>query len=430
MDVSNKFKQAPIGWKIATPADKVDKGQWWQIFNDKQLNALEDKVNISNQNIALALARYKQSVAQLTEVSANYWPNVSLAAHGGRSKQGTVKDNVSLNPSVSWTPDVFGVISLAQQVTNAGTEASAAQLANTKLAMQALLAQAYFKLRALDITQKLLDSAVVDYKKLLKLTTSRYHSGISSRLDIVQTQTQLQSAIAQALDNKISRAQCEHSIAVLVGEIPDKFALNINVAKLKMPSIPLKAPSYLLERRPDIAQAERLVAQANTQIGLATAAYFPVITLTGAYGVASDKFSNLFSPANHIWSIGANLVENIFDGGARSAKIDGANAVYEQSVASYKQTVLTAFNEVEDNLVALRILESEVSVQASAVASADLALQITMNKYTAGTIAYPEVIESLATYYTAQKVAAMLYSRRMVAAVALIQALGGGWERV
>lgn len=423
--VAALFKETPKGWKIAEPADNLDKGQWWQLFKDPQLNALEEKVNLSNQNIAVAVAQYQQSLAIVKDAGANYWPKLDMSTNITRDKKATVE---ALNANISWSPDLFGVVSRAQEASIAGAQANAAQLADTKLSMQALLAQTYFQVRALDVNQKLLDSAVDDYKRLVALTTNRYTAGVASRLDVIQSETQLQTAMAQALDNEIARAQYEHAIAVLIGEMPNKFSLKFKSTKLAVPNIPLRAPSTLLERRPDIAHAERLIAQANAQVGLAHAAFFPSLTLTGSYGVASTSLKTLFTNPNQLWSLGAAVVETIIDGGARSAKLAVASAVYDQSVATYKQTVLTAFREVEDNLVALRVLEAEVKVQAAAVTSADLALQIVMNQYKSGTAAYAQVLVSLSTYYGAKQLAASLYSRRMVAAVSLIQSLGGGWQ--
>jgi NodT family efflux transporter outer membrane factor (OMF) lipoprotein len=425
MNIAKSFKEAPKGWKIAEPRDSIDKGQWWQVFKEPKLNALMKKVDISNQNIAIAVAQYQQALALVKEASANYWPTVGLTA--GSSREEKIISN-SANANISWSPDFFGIVARAKEASIAGAQASAAQLADTKLSTQALLAQTYFQLQALDVTQKLLDDAVSDYKKLLKLTTNRYNAGIATRLDIIQSQTQLQSATALALDNQISRAQYEHAIAVLIGQIPSQFSLKFKNPTLIMPKIPLCAPSHLLERRPDIAQAERLIAQANAQIGLAQAAFFPSLTLTGSYGYVNNSLTNLFSTSNQLWSLGAQVAETLIDGGTRSAKIDSALAAYEQSVASYKQTVLNAFQQVEDNLVALRVLESEIIVQNSTIASADLALQITINQYKSGTATYDNVIDSMNTYYTAKQTAASLYSRQMVAAVSLIQALGGSWK--
>jgi len=435
------YKEAPKGWKFAEPRDTENKGAWWTVFKDPYLDSLEQKINISNQNVAQFVAQYQQALATIEATRASYWPTLSATASGIRSKQSANTNTTNktsgssipindflLEPSLSWTPDLFGIIGQAVDADEAAAQASAAALANTQLSIQSMLAQTYFQLRSLDLVQKFLDDTVRAYSKSLKLVQNKYTAGVASRLDITQAETQLQSTITQALDNGILRAQYEHAIAVMIGEPPENFFIARNNTTFINPSIPIGVPSVLLERRPDIAQAERLMAQANAQIGLQIAAYFPVLTLTGADGFSSTKYKNLISHSSNLWSIGAALAETIFDGGARSAKIKGAQANYEQTVAFYKQTVLSALQDVEDNLVALRILDKEVKVQKLAVASATQGLQITMNQYNSGTAAYSDVITAQTTAYAAKQTAAAITSRRMVAAVKLIQALGGGWE--
>lgn len=364
------------------------------------------------------------------ETAANYWPVVTFEPSINRARSLTAKSPTTtylIEPSASWSPDLFGVVRRAVEASQAGAQASAAQLADTKLSMQALLAQNYFQLRAADITQQLLDETVDDYQKALQLTKNRYAAGVASRLDIAQAETQLQSAQTQALDNGITRAQYEHAVAVLLGEAPENFSLDKKAFDLPIPRIPMQVPSELLERRPDIAQAERLVAQANANIGLAIAAYFPALTLTGTDGFSSTRFKKLTLHSARIWSAAATITETIFDGGLRRAQTSAARAAYDEAVANYKQTVLAALQQVEDNLVALRILEAEVEVQNAAIKSADLSLKITTNKYKSGTSAYSDVITAQTTAYATKKTAVDIYSRRLIAAVSLIQALGGGY---
>jgi NodT family efflux transporter outer membrane factor (OMF) lipoprotein len=437
--LSGSYKEAPKGWKLAQPCEGCAKQAWWQIFKDPALDDLIAQVNVNNENIAAAAAQYKQALALIDETKAAYWPVISLNPSIAREKSATATvgsktTNASpsttyiLEPSASWSPDIFGVVRLAVDASRAGAQASAAQLAATKLSTQALLAQTYFQLRALDLTQQLLDDTVLSYTKALELTKNQYAVGVAARLDIIQADTQLQSAVAQALDNKIARAQYEHAIAVLIGKAPANFAIGSKYGIVAIPTIPLELPSALLERRPDVAQAERLMAQANANIGVAVAAYFPVLSLTGAEGFSANRFKQLFTQPSRIWSLGAAVAETIFNGGLRGAKVSAAEAAYDQNVASYKQTVLTALQQVEDNLAALRILEAENVVQDIAVADAQLALKITLNQYKAGTVSYVNVIAAQTTAYAAQKTAAGIYSRRMVAAVSLIQALGGDWH--
>ena len=439
--LSGNYKEAPDGWKLAADKSSFENEAWWEEFNDPVLNQLETKLEVSNLNIVQAIAQYQQALALIEETEAGYWPTIMLSPSASRQKasvstasnsssKAVPTNSFQLEPSASWSPDIFGVVGLAVDASRLGAQASAAQLAATRLSTQALLAQTYFRLRALDADQKLLNDTVVAYRKAFELTKNRYAVGVASRLDIIQADTQLQTAIVAGIDNGINRAQYEHAIAVLIGEAPANFSLSSKVLDFNPPNIPFELPSALLERRPDIAQAECLVAQANANIGIANSAYFPILTLSGVDGYSSYKLSKLFTHPARVWSVGAVLAETLFDGGARAAKAEYARAAYDQSVATYKQTVLTALQQVEDNLVALRILTSEMSAQAQAVKSAELALNITLNEYKAGTVAYSNVITAQATAYAAKKTEADIYSRRMVAAVSLIQALGGGWQGI
>jgi NodT family efflux transporter outer membrane factor (OMF) lipoprotein len=310
----------------------------------------------------------------------------------------------------------------------AGAQASAAQLALVRLSSQATLAQTYFQLRALDKDQKILDDTVVDYRKALKLTKNRYASGVAGRTDVVQAQSQLDNARALAINNRIGRAQFEHAIAVLLGEPPANLSIPAEPLTAKPPAIPLEVPSALLERRPDVAQSERLAAEANAQIGVAIAAYFPTLTLSGTASEQNRNYAHWFSIPALNWSLGPQLAETIFDGGLRKATTAAARANYEATVATYRQTVLTAFQDVEDNLVSLRVLKQQSVAENSAAASARLALKLIFNQYKSGTAAYSDVITAQTAAYTAEKSAADINGLRMTAAVGLVKALGGGWN--
>jgi len=432
------YKEAPPGWKIANPRDAVDKGSWWLVFKDPDLNLLMQKVDVSNQNIIVAVAQYREAVASLAQSESFYLPTLTVDAAVNRQKtasdlvgvitRSSVFDQYTPNAAIAWAPDLFGAVGRAVEAARAGAQASAAQIAETRLSIQATLAQTYFQLRAADLNQKFLDDSVIAYRRSLQLTKNQYASGVASRLAIVQAESQLQTAETAALDNGIIRAQYEHAIAVLVGETPEQFILPSRQLELSIPSIPLEIPATLLERRPDIAAAERTLAQANANIGVAVAAYFPILDLTGNYGWQANIFRHLFHYPTLMWALGATLTETIFDGGLRRAQEESARAVYDQNVATYKQTVLAALQNVEDNLVALRVLDAEVTVQNAAVVSADRALQISMNQYTAGIVDYANVIQAQNIAYTAKQTAINIYSRRLVASVGLIQALGGGWN--
>lgn len=432
------FKEAPQGWKIADPRDAADKGSWWLVFNDPDLNLLIEKVNVSNQNIMVAVAQYRAAVASLAQSESYFWPTLTAEVDVNRQKtasdtvgvltRSSVFDEYTPNAAIAWAPDLFGAVGRAVEAARAGAQASAAQITETRLSMQSTLAQTYFQLRATDLNQKFLDDTVTAYDRSLQLTKNQYASGVASRLAIVQAQSQLQSAQTAALDNGIIRAQYEHAIAVLIGETPEQFMLPSRQLELSVPSIPLEIPATLLERRPDVAAAERALAQANANIGVAVAAYFPLLNLTGNYGWQANIFQHLFNYPTLMWSLGAAVTETIFDGGLRRAQEESARAVYDQNVATYKQTVLAALQNVEDNLVALRVLDSEVTVQNAAVESAERALQISMNQYTAGIVDYANVIQAQTIAYNAKQTAINIYSRRLVASVGLIQSLGGGWS--
>lgn len=455
------YKEAPEGWKFAEPQDDIDRGLWWEIFNDEQLNAYEAQLNIANQNIATAIANYEQSRALVDAARAGFYPLITASAAAARQKQGgaggssfistsssgavssgsatTGAGAASVSPisnshavvaNGSWEPDIWGLVRRTVEASAATAQANAALAAATRLSMQTTLAQDYFTLRTLDADQKLLDETVIAYQKSLTLTQHRYAAGVAALTDVVQARSQLQIAQAQAIGNGIARAQFEHAIAVLIGQPPATFAMAPNPLKAKVPRIPVEVPSALLERRPDIAQAERLMAAANAQIGVAIAAYFPTLTLTGNANIQGRGLSHWLSLPTLGWAISSQLAETIYEGGLRNANVRAARAAFDASVASYRQTVLTAFQNVEDSLSALRILKQETIVQDKAAASAKLALKLVTNQYRAGTTDYLSVFVAQTVAFGAERTAIDVKGQEMVAAVGLVAALGGGWDAV
>ncbi|WP_175723691.1 efflux transporter outer membrane subunit [Burkholderia ambifaria] len=437
------FKEAPAGWKVAQPADRADRGPWWSVYNDPQLDALIGKLNASNQTIAQSAAAYRQARALVAEARAAYFPTVGLTASGSRARSGrtstssgasgfgsssSISNSYSVGLDASWEPDLWGKVSRSVSAQRAGEAAAAADLANARLSQQALLAQTYFQLRTSDALQKLLDDTVKSYGDSLKLTQNQYAQGVAARADVIQAQTQLQSAQAAAIDNGVARAQYEHAIATLIGEPASTFSLPPNPLTAQPPITPVDVPSALLERRPDIAAAERRAASANEQIGVAIAAFFPTLTLSATGGFQSSVWSQLFTLPARFWTVGPQLAATLFDAGLRAAQTDAARATYDQDVAAYRLAVLTAFQDVEDNLASQRILAQEVDVQRQAVDSAEQALAIVTNQYKAGTVAYLNVLSAQTTAFTAQQKLATIAGQRMVSSVGLVKALGGGWD--
>ncbi len=435
------YKEAPEGWKFAQPADGQDRGAWWTIYDDAQLNALEDQLNQSNQTVAQYAAAYRQARALVGEARAAYFPVISGSASASRSRTplrsgsssnstsaGAIGNSFDLSLDASWEPDLWGKVSRTVSAQEAGQQGAAADLANARLSAQGTLAQTYFTLRSLDAQQKLLDDTVLAYQKSLQLTQNRYAQGVAGRADVIQAQTQLQSAQASAIDNGVARAQNEHAIAVLVGQPASTFSIPAVPLDATPPTVPVAMPSALLERRPDIASAERKAAAANEQIGVAISAYFPSLTLSASGGFESSVLSQLLSMPSRFWTLGPSLAGTIFDAGLRHAQTDAARAAYDQQVAAYRQTVLAAFQDVEDNLASQRILAQEVVVQKQAVDSAQHALDIITNEYKAGTTDYLSVLSAQATAFSTQQKLANLAGQRMVSSVGLVKALGGGWD--
>lgn len=445
----NEYKEiCHTGWKVAQPNDHVDRGEWWKIFNDPQLNALEAKLNCCNQNIMVAITQYGQARSLVDAARASYFPTIVASATITRQKQvstngvttlgsaGTVSTSGTNEPftthslmlNATWEPDFWGGVRRSVEANVAGTEAAFANIAVVRLSEQALLAQTYFQLRALDTDQKVLDTAVMYYKSALKLTQNRYNAGVAGLSDIVQARSQLESAQAQAVNNGIARAQSEHAIAVLLGLPPELFCLPPQPLTATPPAIPIEFPCALLERRPDIAEAERQMAQANAQVGVTIAAYYPNFPLTATGTDQGPNLSHWLSLPDISWELGSSVVETLFDGGLRKANTNAAWSNYSETIATYRQTVLGAFQSVEDSLAELGILNCEIVYQEQAASSARLAAKLLMNQYKAGTVAYTDVIVAQNAALIATKNAADVNGLRMVAAVALIKSLGGGWD--
>jgi NodT family efflux transporter outer membrane factor (OMF) lipoprotein len=443
------------GWKVAEPRDTVIRGKWWEIYNDPRLNELEEKVSISNQNVAVAEAQFRQARALVQVARAGYFPKVTAAPSYTRSRTafspgstGTGASSVTFSDyelpvDASWVPDIWGQVRRTVESNLASAQSSAAMLESVRLSMQAEVASDYFQLRTLDAQKQLLEATVKDYSKSLELTKNRYASGVASRGDVVLAETQLKTTEAQAIDLGVQRAQLEHAIALLIGAPASVFSLPVAPLTLEClveqicvedkykavpPAIPVGVPSELLERRPDIAAAERLVAAANAQIGVAEAAFYPTVTLSASGGFQSSNLSDWLTWPNRLWSIGAAVSELVFDGGLRRAQTDQAKAAYDANVASYRETVLTAFQAVEDNLAALRILEAEDKVQNEAVKAAQESVTVTTNQYKAGTASYLDVIVVQTVALTDERTAINILGERMTASVQLIMALGGSWN--
>jgi NodT family efflux transporter outer membrane factor (OMF) lipoprotein len=436
------FKEAG-DWKPAEPKDEAPRGNWWEIYADADLNSLVAQVAISNQNVLAAAAQYRQALALLGVAQAGYYPTLSAGLSGSRaqgitsSATGTstaatgspIANTARLSFSASWEADIWGHIGRNVESNDASAQASKADLQAALLSAQATLVQSYFQLRVNDAQQRLLEQTIAAYERSLQITRNRYDAGVAGRVDVAQAVTQLKSTQVQAIDLGVQRAQLEHAIAVLIGKPPADFQLKPVDGVAPVPPVPAALPSTLLERRPDIAAAERRMAAANAQIGVAQAAFFPALTFSATGGYQHSSFSHLLSLPNRFWSIGPALALTLFDGGARSSQKENAVAGYDKSVASYRQTVLAAFQEVEDNLAALRQLAAEATVQQAAAQSAAEALALTENQYQAGTVSYLNVVTAQATALGAQRSELDIAGRRLVANAVLLKALGGDWRK-
>jgi NodT family efflux transporter outer membrane factor (OMF) lipoprotein len=423
------------GWKVAQPEDHLIRGAWWEIYNDPELNSLEEQVNISNQSLKQAEAQFRQARALVLVARSAYFPTVTVGASPTRSSRtgttgvsSTATSNYMLVADASWEPDLWGRVRRSVEASKTTAQATAADLESTRLLVQAELAQDYFLLRVLDGQKQLLDETVVAFQKTLELTKNRYASGVASRADVLQADTQLKTTQAQAIDVGVQRAQLEHAIAVLVGRPASLFSIPVAPLATIPPAVPVGVPSGLLERRPDIASAERRVAAANAQIGVAVAAYYPTVTLSASGGFESTNLSKWLTWPSRFWSVGPGISETVYDGGLRRGQTAAARAAYDGTVASYRQTVLTGFQEVEDNLAALRILEEEAKVQDEAVKAAQQSVDFTTNQYKAGTVSYLNVLIAQTIALNNEITALGIASRRMTASVLLVKALGGGWD--
>ncbi|MGC1619558.1 MAG: efflux transporter outer membrane subunit [Candidatus Acidiferrum sp.] len=434
------------GWKVAEPKDDALRGKWWEIFDDPELNALEEKVNVSNQNVASAAASFLAARAMVKEARAQLFPTIttspsitvqrssaSTSVGGGGSGTGSTPSrgtftDYNLPFDATWQPDLFGRIRNTIRSAAYGAQASAADLENVRLTVQAELAADYFQLHGQDALKQLLDSTVVAYQESLKLTTALYETGIDSDESVAQAETQLEATLAQDTALGIQRAQFEHAIAMLTGQPASTFSIPVEPLKSTPPAIPFGVPSQLLERRPDIAGAERLVAQANAQIGIARAAYFPTITLSGSAGLESTAIATWFTWPSRFFSIGPAAAETIFDAGLRRATVAQFRAQYDETVANYRQAVLTGFQQVEDNLASLRVLSVEIQQQDAAVKSGKRNLALAMDRYKIGLDPYLNVITAQTALLSSQEVGVNLRIQQMTSSGGLIEALGGGWD--
>ncbi|HEX4964569.1 MAG TPA: efflux transporter outer membrane subunit [Thermoanaerobaculia bacterium] len=430
----------PGSWKPAQPQDAAHRGKWWEIFGDSQLNALEERISVSNQTLAQAEAQFRGARAAVQEARSALFPTVTAGASvtnsrnaAGRSGAGSVASSGTTTVyqvpiDVSYEFDVWGRVRRQIEANVASAQASAADVETVRLSLQSELAADYFQLHGLDQQRQLLDSAITGYEKTLQINVNRHNQGVASGADVAQAQTQLETTRAQAIDLGVARAELEHAIAILTGKAPADLTIAVAPLGSQPPAIPLELPGELLERRPDIAAAERRVAAANAQIGVATAAYFPSLTLSASGGFASSTLSNLLSLPNRFWSIGPQLLATVFDAGRRRAVTAQAQAAYDANVAAYRESVLTAFQNVEDNLAALRILSDEATQQAAAVEAAERSLTLAQNRYNGGITSYLEVITAENAALANERTAVDIAVRRLVASVNLVKALGGGWS--
>ena len=434
-----EYKETPANWKQAQPSDQVLRGKWWEIYQDEQLNALEEKINVSNQTLKASLAQFEQARAQLHYSRADLYPTITVGASATRERlsrnrplgvstgAATVNDLI-LPVDMSYEPDVWGRVRNSVAVARANAQSSFTDVETVSLSLHAELASDYFQARELDAEAQLLDSTVTSYEKALQLTDSRHQGGVASEVDVAQAQTQLETARADDTDVKAARTQYEHAIAMLIGVPASSFTLPILPLNAVPPVIPPGLPSQLIERRPDIASAERRMAAANANMGVARAAYFPLFSFAPSAGYEGSSITNWLSNPSAFVSVGASALVTVFDVGRRRAANDQARAAYNQTVAGYQQTVLTAYQEVEDQLAALRLLDEEARTRSAAVAAAEHSLALSENRYKGGVTSYLEVTTAQTFALTDERSAVQIAGRRMVDSVLLIKALGGGWD--
>jgi NodT family efflux transporter outer membrane factor (OMF) lipoprotein len=441
------FKEL-AGWKPATPRVAASDTSWWTIYDDATLDTLERQVNVSNQTVKADEAAFREATAVVAEGRSQFFPTAAVAASAQRSSipasgggargggsgtssgssQTITQNQFGLDPSVSWTPDIWGRIRRTVESDVANAQASAADLAAAQLSMQGTLATDYVQLRVLDEQGRVLQNSVAAFQRSLDIAKNQYTAGVAAQTDVITAQTQLQNTQAQLISTGVQRAVFEHAIAVLIGKPPAEFWITPTPMNRDIPVAPAGLPTALLERRPDVAAAERAMQTENALIGVAQAAYYPDFTLTATASFSSTMLQNLLSLSNAGWTIASQASETLFDAGLRSAQVAAARAVYDESVATYRETVLTAFQQVEDDLATLRILEREAAVQDAALQSARLAVQLNLNQYQAGTIAYTSVVVAQTTALADELTVLGILQSRLVASVALVQALGGGWD--
>ena len=438
-----QYKEA--GWKLGEPLDAIDRGAWWSVYNDPVLDGLERQIDISNQNLLAAEAAFRQAEFVVAQARAQFFPTATVNASAQRSRGGgtagsgttpigggggggRITNFFSTSTAASWTPDLWGRVRRTVESNVASAQASAGDLASARLAAQGALASDYLQLRVADELKRLLDATAKAFAESLRITRNQYNAGTASASDVAQAETQLRSTEAQAIAVGVTRAQLEHAIAVLIGKPPAELSIAPSDVVTEVPVVPAGLPSVLLERRPDIAATERQMAAANAQIGVAEAAFYPTITLSADYGVMALQIAKLFTDQARFWAFGSSLAQTVFDAGARSAVVEEARAFFDQTIANYRQTVLTGFQQVEDQLAALRILADQAETEAAAVKSAREAERIINNQWLAGTVAYTSVVVAQTTALANEATALNIRQNRLVASAALIQALGGGWD--
>jgi len=441
------FKELPTqfkggeGWTVAQPQDAALRGKWWEIYNDSQLNALEDQLNIDNQNIRQASENFMEARALVREARSQYFPTVSV---GGSYTRAQTSSNVgstagatsgkqtqlfSLPAGASWEPDLWGRVRNTVHASQYAAQLSAADLENVRLTEQASLAEFFFEIRGQDALQELLNSTVLADRKALEIAKTRYDSGVDDRISVVEAQTTLESAESAAINIGIERAQYEHAIATLTGKPASTFSIPIDPRTSEPPPIPVGVPSQLLERRPDIAAAERNWAAANAQIGVAYSAFYPALTLSASGGLESSTIKHLLDWPSRFWSVGPSISETVYDGGLRRATVNQYIAAYNADLAGYRQTVLVAFQQVEDSLAAVRILSQQIRRQQEAVNSSQTFFTLEMGRYQMGIDPYIDVVTAQTTVLTNQEILASLQVQEMTASVQLVESLGGGWDQ-
>ena len=431
VDTPVAFKEGQGVWVKAAPADLLDRGPWWTLFDDPYLSALADQVSVTHQNVAQSLAAYEQARAITREQRASLFPQVTLNANSNRTGGPNRSTNSTYQVGIgaSWEPDVFGRLRLSVENARAGEQASAADLAAATLAAQGEVATDYFGLRENDVLIALQQQTIAGYARSLQITRNRYDAGVVPRTDVLQAQSQLENAQADLLTLQQQRGNNEHAIAVLVGRAPANFSIDADPKwTVRVPGLPETVPSTVLQRRPDIAAAERRVAAANASVGVARAGYYPSITLNGSVTSSATRLGDLFSASSLAWALGSSLAQTIFDAGATAARVDQARAALNAAAARYRQTVLTAFQNVEDQLLALRILEQQQVLRAEASRDASLVEQQVLNRYQVGQVVYTDVITAQVNAAAARRALVQAQISREIAAVALVQALGGGWR--